>query len=132
MEYQTFIQKVQDQAGLDTFEAARRTAQVILGTLGERLYRTERGHLAAQLPDALAADLNQYVEPRTTRQQVDQFSLEEFYNRVSARLDELAYVETVERSQAVLAVLRQAVTAGEWSHIASELPLEYKPLIEGE
>ncbi len=58
--------------------------------------------------------------------------MEEFYNRVSARLDELAYVDTVERSQAALAVLRQAVTAGEWEHITSELPLEYKPLIEKE
>jgi uncharacterized protein (DUF2267 family) len=132
MEYQAFIKKVQTRAGLDTLEMARRTTQVILGTLGERLYRTERGHLAAQLPDELAAYLNQHVVPQTTERQVDQFSLEEFYNRVSARLDRLAYVDAVERSQATVAVLRQAVTAGEWDHITSELPWEYKPLVQGE
>ena len=53
--------------------------------LGERIYRTEQDKLAAQLPKELREYLSSRAQPETMRGDTDRYSLEEFYNRVSAR-----------------------------------------------
>jgi uncharacterized protein (DUF2267 family) len=126
MRYDEFISRVQERAGLARDEAVRST-EATLATLGERLYRTERENLAAQLPDELKEDLFKEVDSEVTRRDVDRFSLEEFYIRVSARA-EIGYPDAVKRAQAVIAVLREAVSAGEIEDVLSKLPDEYGEL----
>jgi uncharacterized protein (DUF2267 family) len=47
MQYEEFIQRVQERADLGSREEAVRATEAVLGTLGERLYRTERDDVAA-------------------------------------------------------------------------------------
>ena len=77
MQYDDFIDRVQQRAGLNSQEGAVRAIRATLETLGERLSRAETRQLAAQLPKELRA----YFHPR---QESQIFPLEEFFNRVSA------------------------------------------------
>lgn len=61
MQYGEFIQKVQERGAFENREEAERVAFAVLGTLGEKIYRTEERQLAAvnypknldnSLPDA--------------------------------------------------------------------------------
>jgi uncharacterized protein (DUF2267 family) len=126
MRYDEFITRVRERAGLGRDEAVRST-EATLATLGERLYRTERENLAAQLPNELKEDLFKQVDSEVTWRDVDRFSLEEFYIRVSARA-EVGYPDAVKQAQAVVAVLREAVSAGEIEDVLAELPEEYGEL----
>jgi uncharacterized protein (DUF2267 family) len=126
MRYDEFVTRVRERAGLGRDEAVRST-EATLATLGERLYRTERENLAAQLPNELKEDLFKQVDSEVTWRDVDRFSLEEFYIRVSARA-EVGYPDAVKQAQAVVAVLREAVSAGEIEDVLAELPEEYGEL----
>ncbi|MBD3317926.1 MAG: DUF2267 domain-containing protein [Chitinivibrionales bacterium] len=112
-------------AQLNTEADARRATEATLRTLGELLHRTERHRLAAQLPRELKDFLFE-------RHEIDgqDYSLEEFYNRVGARA-EVRYAEAVRWSRGVIAALRLAVTAGEMDSIFSLLRSEYAELVEG-
>ncbi|HXF65018.1 MAG TPA: DUF2267 domain-containing protein [Caldilineaceae bacterium] len=129
MQYDDFVRRVQEEAGLETSEEALRLTEAVLATLGERLYRSEQSDLAAQLPRGIKEFLVAKQPPETTRGDVQRFSLEEFYNRVGARTG-LRYARAVEQTQAVMAVLQEAVTPGEIEDILQELPAEYQKLFE--
>lgn len=120
MRYNAFIELVQRKAGLESIDQAVQATEAALETLGERLYRTERENLAAQLPN----ELKQYL---FKRQVTDRFSLEEFYERVSARSD-VRYHHAVEQARAVMAVLREAISPGELKDILSKLSDDYGEL----
>ncbi len=127
MQYDEFIHRVQENAGLATQAEAVQLTKAVLGTLGERLYRTERDDLAAQLPKGLKEFLFAEQDPENIRQEVRRFSLEEFYNRVSARA-EIGRPDAVKQAQAVMAVLQEAVSAGEVADVMAELPDEFGEL----
>ncbi len=57
MEYDEFIDRVQERLNLDSRDDAIRITEVTLATLGERLDRLERDQTAAQLPNELKAFL---------------------------------------------------------------------------
>jgi uncharacterized protein (DUF2267 family) len=131
MRHDEFIARVQEQAHLTSRHEAIQTTKATLATLGERLYRTERENLAAQLPDELKQTLFEGQEPESTRQQISNYSLEEFYNRVGARAD-LSYSDAVSRAKAVMTVLQEAVSAGIIEEILSQLPPKYGRLFAEE
>ncbi|MBD3241314.1 MAG: DUF2267 domain-containing protein [Chitinivibrionales bacterium] len=120
MKYDDFIKMVQARAEIGTKEQASQCVQSFLQTLGERLYRTERDKLAAQLPDQLKPHL--YGHDGT-----DEFLLEEFYNRMGARCG-LRYGEAVHRARAIASVLREAVSEGEIGDVLSQLPTNFDEL----
>ncbi|MGH8009036.1 MAG: DUF2267 domain-containing protein, partial [Candidatus Binatia bacterium] len=107
---------VQERAGLRSRDTAVQVTAATLETLGERLSKTEREKLAAQLPRALQP----YLFRRHSLDAFEAFSLEEFYNRVRARTD-VGYPDAVKQAQAVVAVLQEAVSPGEVKYIFSEL-----------
>lgn len=120
MDYDTFLQRVQQVAGLATREEAERITRVAFGTLSERLNRTERGDLASQLP----GELRSVMEAHTG---TDRYDLQEFYRRVALRADaSLADGEAYAR--AVTAVLREAVTPGQIEEVLATLPEDYVEL----
>ncbi len=53
MRYDEFINKVQQKGKFDSLAEAQNATQAVLETLGERLDRTVRNTVTAQLPDEL-------------------------------------------------------------------------------
>lgn len=129
MQYDAFIQRIQEYADLETQAEAVALTKAVLATLGERLYRTERDELAAQLPNGVKEFLFAERDRGNTRQVVQRFSLEEFYNRVSARA-EIGRPDAIRQAKAVMAVLQEAVSAGEVQDVMAELPDEFTELFQ--
>lgn len=131
MDYDDFVTRVQEAAGLGARDEAVRAIGATLGTLGELLSRTERDNLAAELHKPLKEYLYTWIDrPNKGLNRPHRFRLEEFYNRVSAR-SEAGYPAAVKHSLAVMSVLRQAVSRGELADAFRELPDEYEELLSG-
>lgn len=123
MEYSEFIDRVLERSGLDSRERAVDITKATLETLGERLERTVRRSVASQLPNGLK-------EPLLSRLGGEQYPLQQFYQRVGARAD-TKYYDSAERAQAVLGVLREAVSAGQVQEMVDSLPNTYSQLFDG-
>lgn len=121
MQFDEFITRVQEHARLDTRDEAITLTRAVLETLGERLDRKVRNGLEAQLPN----ELKEFLMARTENS--DQYTLEEFYNRIGARAD-LKYRDAAEQTRQMLAILRQAVPDGEIEDVREDLPTEYGEL----
>jgi len=131
MEYQEFVKRVQDEAELAAPDETVAAIAAVLGTLGEMLSPTERRHLAAQLPKSMKDYVTEWMErPPKEKGSPHRFGLDEFYNRVAARSG-VRHPMAVRSSQAVMRVLREAVTPGELADIFRELPDEYNELLTG-
>jgi uncharacterized protein (DUF2267 family) len=117
MKYQLFLQKVQEYAALEKTEDALKITRATLQTIGERLPRTHREHLAAQLPEELKTYL-----PR--RQHMVYLLLEEFYERIGNRAN-VSYHNAVKYARAVARVLQEAIAPGELEDILSGFPEDY-------
>jgi uncharacterized protein (DUF2267 family) len=128
MRYDGLVEQVQQRGGFASREEAVRSIRATLSTLGECLYRTERRHLASQLPGEAKEFLHAYADPAVTRRQSTCFSLEEFYKRVGARAD-VTHARAIERAQVVIDVVAEALPAGEWEHIVQDMPNEYRTLL---
>lgn len=125
MQFDDFINRVQDQTKLETREEAIEITRAVLETLGERLDRKVRNGVVAQLPD----ELKDFLLARGDH--TDRYGLIEFYNRVGARAD-LKHEAAATRTRQVVSVLRQAIPAGEVQDILEDLPSEYEELFEKE
>jgi uncharacterized protein (DUF2267 family) len=120
MHHREFIDRVRERTGLENAKEAEIAVRATLETLGERLHKTVRVKLAAQLPHELKERLG-------GRPDHDFFSLEEFYNRVSARAG-IRYPHAVEQALAVIAVLKEAVSPGELADVTGDLTEDYLEL----
>ena len=120
MQYTQFVQKVQEYAGIEIAEDAAKVIQAALETLSERMPRTHREHLAAQLPD----EMKTYF-PKS--QHMEYLSLEKFYMQIGNRAN-TGYKNAVKYAEAVMRVLREAVAPGELKDILDVFPEEYNEL----
>lgn len=128
MQYVEFIEQVKSEAALASQKEAEKATQATLETLGERISKTEREDLASELPPKLRGMLFQKEHHgRFRKEQIDRFSLEEFYKRVSARMD-VGYHDAASRTRAVIKALQMAVSSGELKNILYALPEEYDEL----
>ena len=125
MKYEEFIEQVQKRAQLASKSEAERATRAALETLAEWISRKERYDAASQLPRGLALYLEQPLlgpgkQPGPRRS----FSLDEFFQRVSIRED--VPLETArEHAHAVLSVLVDALSKGEFEDIRAQLPIEF-------
>ena len=120
MQYEEFLNRVQDRIGPAQPDEARRA---ITATLSERISGGEANDLAAQLPQELKEPIQRSGE------EAEAFSLEEFLRRVGER--EGANADTArEHASAVITVLREAVTEGQLDDIRAQLPQEFAPLFQ--
>ncbi len=131
MQYHEFIARVQQYAGLDSRDTAQQTTEAVLATLGERLYRTERAKLQAQLPKELHGALFAQQPPEDTVRDMPHYPLEEFYNRAAGRIEDVRRPEAIKRAKAVVAVLQEAVSAGQLQDIRDQLTDDYDELFTG-
>ena len=120
MQYDDFIDRVQQRADLSSRQEAVHAVRATLETLGERLSRVETRQLATQLPRELRA----YFHPKHESQV---FPVDEFFNRVSARAN-VRRAQAVDQARAVIEVLREAVSAGEIEDVRIELAPDYDVL----
>jgi len=119
MKFHEMVAAVKRAADLPN-DQAERALRATLRTLGERLAGGESFDLASQLPGELQDELPPLApgEP---------FSLEEFYRRVAER-EGTAPEEARRHARAVMAVLREAVSSGEFDDVLAQLPKEYTDL----
>lgn len=128
MQYDEFLRQVQERAGLDSLDDARGLTETVLTTLAEPLSREVTNELAAQLPKELKTLLEEHhTDPVRA---MARYSAEEFVNRVKGRLD-VTYQQGAELANAVLVVLRQAVSAGTMERVRADLPEDYERLFSG-
>ena len=124
MRYHIFIDRVTERVHLPGRDEAIRTARAVLETLGERLYKTERSKLAAELPKELKGFLGEKAAFKLTRENQDRFTMQEFHNRVGERAG-TGHREAVRRTEGVFAVLGEAVSEGVLSESLRSLPEEF-------
>ena len=123
MTFDQFLGRVQNRGHMDSREEAQRATRATLETLAERLAGGEASNLAAQLP----REIGEYL--KHDGDGFERIDLDEFYRRVSER-EALEAPEAVHHAKAVMGVLREAVTPGEFGDIEQQLPEEFKPLLQ--
>lgn len=122
MKYDEFIKHVQGAAQLESKQVAEQATRATLATIAERIVGNEASQLAAQLPSELAQYLRGHEgEPGQP------FSIEEFYQRVSQKAGVEPGTAAV-HAKAVLAVLNQAVTPGEFADVKANFSADYSEL----
>ncbi len=121
MQYEEFLNEVQDRIGSARPEEARRAITATFSTLCERISIGEASDLADQLPQELKEPLHRAGE------NAEEFSLEEFLQRVGEREGVNTDVAR-DHASAVMAVLGEAVTGGELDDVRAQLPREFEPL----
>jgi uncharacterized protein (DUF2267 family) len=122
VQYEEFVSKVAQQAGISRAESEKLAAAVIR-TLGERLSGGEAEDLRAQLPEPLKGDLI------STREEAEGLGVEEFARRVAER----AGISQGQAGAGVVAVLDtvgEAVSPGEFDDVLAQLGREFAELID--
>ncbi|MET7752928.1 DUF2267 domain-containing protein [Micromonospora sp. NPDC005367] len=124
MNHDTFIDQVAHRTKVSSERAVALTSAT-LETLAERLTGGEVLDLAAQLPKPLQVVL----KPSPRIEAADRFGAGEFIARVAFRadVDEAAARDAV---RAVLTTLREAITAGEFDDVMTQLPRDYREMVE--
>lgn len=128
MRYHEFVRRVQEKGSFESPDEAVMAIGATLSALGECLYRTERRHLASQLPKEVKGFLFEYVDSDVRRPSAACLTLEEFYDRVAARAN-VRRTGGIERAQAVMGVLKDSLPIGEWEHLVKEMPKAYDALL---
>ncbi len=121
MQYQEFLNKVQDRIGSARPDEARRAITATFSTLSERISVGETSDLADQLPQELKEPLHRAGE------EAEEFSFEEFLRRVGEREGVDTDVAR-DHASAVMTVLGEAGTGGELGDVRAQLPREFEPL----
>ncbi|RZU75558.1 uncharacterized protein (DUF2267 family) [Micromonospora kangleipakensis] len=121
MNYAEFLEAVGKRAGMPAAEAAN-VIRATLTTLAERVSGGEARDLAAQLPEEFRGYLHKEVDFG------ERLDLVEFLNEVRARTG-MDDQRAAEGARAVLATLREAVSAEELKDLESELPKDIRQLL---
>lgn len=127
MNFDRFIGEVQHRARLASTGEAIAAARATLTTLAERLTNDAARDLAAQLPRELARYLEDAVEAKET-ETGERFGLDEFFDRVAVREDADAR-RAAFHARAVLAVLRDAISPGQFEQTLAQLPHDWDALL---
>ncbi|MER5338151.1 DUF2267 domain-containing protein [Micromonospora sp. NPDC002717] len=124
MNYDTFVDQVARRTHMSSEQAVALT-RATLETLADRLTGGEVLDLAAQLPKPLQV----VMKPRPRTESADRFGAAEFVARVAVRagIDESAARDA---ARAVFITLREAITGGEFDDVATQLPRDYRILVE--
>ena len=121
MDYHDFVGEVQNRLELSGMGEAVRATRAVLTTLGERIQEGEASDLAGPLP----MEIDRYLIEADSGQQ---FGYDEFVDRVAERagLEEGddGRAEAVYYVQAVVALLAELVTGGEFEEVRENLPAD--------
>ena len=128
MQNHEFLSEVQTRIGVATNDEATTAARAVLQTLADHLAGNAPAKLAAQLPEEIGALITEYKNDPDA--EGEGFGVDEFIKRTAER-GGTADLETAKKhSIAVLAVMRQAISEGEFDKMRGTLPVEYDALFE--
>ena len=120
MDYQDDLKSLRKLLGAENTETVEHFLAAFLETLGERLSKTERHLLGSQLPNEMKPMLMK-------RPEMEQYNLDEFYNRLAARA-EMGYIQTVRWAKRCGEYLAVRVSAGELEQVACSLGPQFRDL----
>ena len=126
MKSDEFIAQVERRTGLDSRDAAIRATAATLETLAERLAGGEAKDLASQLPPEIGNYLQQPLAGAG-----EPFSLDEFFQRVSAR-EGVPLPDATYHARIIIALISEVVTMGEIENVRSQLPTNFRQLFDVE
>ncbi|HEX6552206.1 MAG TPA: DUF2267 domain-containing protein [Ktedonobacteraceae bacterium] len=123
MKYEEFIEQVRRRAHLSSEDEAKRATQATLETLAAYISWKERHDAASQLPKVIKDYMQQPFlaagKPPAPSPESSEI-VEDFYRRVSI-LEEVPLEAAREHARAVMSVLRDALSEGEFEDISDEL-----------
>jgi uncharacterized protein (DUF2267 family) len=128
MQYDPFIDHIAETLDVPRDEAEH-AAEVVLGTLGEALYRTERDALGAELPKP--ADQHLFsIQPReTTPGDRQTMELDALYTRVASRTEGRSTAGAQMTTSVVLGAVQEAVSDATLRKVFDTLPSSYATLL---
>ncbi|MFW5748578.1 MAG: DUF2267 domain-containing protein [Chloroflexota bacterium] len=129
MQYDTFIDHVQDYGDIADRAYAEQLAHVVLGAFGQVIERMERDILASQLPQPAAAALFAAQPPET--HDVDlrlHDDIDIFYSQVRSRMDGISITDARKQARTVIRVLQEAAAEGEINRVRDSIPESYAQL----
>ena len=124
MQYEEFMDRVRQRAGLASDAEAERAARAVLTVFGEYLSGGEGLDLASQLPQGVAEILRRQPPDRSMI-----FSLNDFVQMVGEQ-EGVDDGEAMAHARAVVGVLHEAVSGGEMEDVRRQFPSEFDPLFE--
>jgi uncharacterized protein (DUF2267 family) len=122
MKYEEFLREVKERTGITDRAEAKRTVVTVLQALCDRLTADEAEDLLAQLPEPLKQAVT------VTGEAPVKMTAREFVGRVAEEL-QVPPEDAQQRIRAVFAVLRAAVTPGEFHDVLVQLPSGYFELL---
>ena len=126
MHYDEFIEQVQTRAHLSSQSEAQLATQATLETFAAYISWKERHDAASQLPKNIKTYLQRpIVGPGNQPDPGSESngSLDEFIRRLSTR-EGVPKAVAIEHARAVLSVLREALSEGEFEDIRADIPAE--------
>ena len=126
MQNHEFISAVQSRIGLESNDETINVVRAVLETLADHLAGNAPAKLAAQLPEEIGALITEYKNDQDA--EGEGFGTEEFLKRTTqlANLKDSSHAKNY--AAAVLAVVREAISAGEFDKMRGTLPAEYDEL----
>lgn len=126
MQNHEFLSEVQTRIGVETNEQARAAARAVLQTLADHLAGNAPAKLAAQLPEEIGALITEYKNDPDA--EGEGFGVDEFVKRTAERGGTNDLTMAKNHAVRVLAVLRDAISTGEFDKMRGTLPAEYDAL----
>ncbi|MFI7607782.1 DUF2267 domain-containing protein [Micromonospora sp. NPDC049366] len=124
MNYDTFVDQVTQRTRTSPEQGVALT-RAVLQTLAERLTGGEMLDLAAQLPRPLQV----VVKPAPGDESAQRFGAAEFVARVAQRAG-VTEPAARDAARAVFTTLREAVSGGEFDDVVTQLPRDYREMVE--
>jgi len=126
MQYDEFIEQVQTRAHLSSQSEAQLATQATLETFAAYISWKDRHDAASQLPKNIKTYLQWPVvgpgnQPDAGSE--SNVSLDDFFQRLSIR-EGVPKAVAVEHARAVLSVLREALSKGEFEDMRADIPAE--------
>jgi uncharacterized protein (DUF2267 family) len=122
MQYDEFMGQVQHRGRMSSQGEALMAVRATLEVLSQRMAGGEPENVAAQLP----SELRDFI---IGEGEGERFDLDEFFRRVSEK-EGVDLPVSVFHTRAVITVLRDALTPGEFEDMRAQFPADYDPLFE--
>lgn len=121
MDYETFLEHVEERAGIDDPDEAARTAHVVLQALVDRLSGDEARDMLSELPYQLKVSVTVTEAPM-------RWPVDRFVAWIAEKLD-VPEDEARRRADAVFMTLHDALSPGEFRDILEQLDPPYANLL---
>lgn len=117
-----FLRRVQDKLALADLTEAETATRSVLAAITDRISNEEAKDLASQLPQEFKDFMRRRAGP------VQKMDAETFVSRIQSDLDIDTPEHAANVTSGVFSVVKEAVSAGEWEDVASQLPKELEQM----